>query len=46
MLTFQYTARNPATGQRVKATVEAENEQSAAKLIHKEATIDRLTPTT
>lgn len=33
MLTYQYTARNPATGQQVKALVEAESEGSAAKLI-------------
>jgi len=36
MLTFDYVARDPATGQKIKATVQAENEQSAAKLIHKE----------
>lgn len=34
MLTFQYTARDPATGQKVKAEVQAENEQAAAKLLH------------
>jgi len=33
MLSYQYTARNPATGQQVKATVEAESEAAAAKLI-------------
>lgn len=36
MLTFEYTARDPATGQKVKAQVQAENEQAAAKLIKKE----------
>ena len=36
MLTFQYTARNTQTGQRVKAEVQAQNEQEAAKLIRKE----------
>ena len=35
MLTYNYVARDPATGQRVKAEVQAENEQSAARLIHK-----------
>lgn len=39
MLTFNYVARDPATGQRVKADVQAENEQSAAKLIHKEGLV-------
>ncbi|HEY1835618.1 MAG TPA: type II secretion system F family protein [Candidatus Saccharimonadales bacterium] len=39
MLTYNYTARDPATGQRVKADVQAENEQSAAKLIHKEGLV-------
>lgn len=34
MLMFEYTARNSATGQKVKAEVEAESEQAAAKLIH------------
>lgn len=33
MLTFNYTALNSATGQRVKAQIEAENEKSAAKLL-------------
>jgi len=36
MLSFRYTARDPATGQYVKSNVEAENEQAAAKLIRKE----------
>jgi type IV pilus assembly protein PilC len=39
MLTYHYTARDPATGQRVKADVQAENEQSAAKLIHQEGLV-------
>jgi type IV pilus assembly protein PilC len=30
---FEYTARNSATGEKVKAEVEAENEQAASKLI-------------
>lgn len=34
MLTYKYTARNPATGQKVSAEVQADNEQNAAKLIH------------
>lgn len=33
MLSYQYIARNPATGQQVKAMVEAESEASAAKLV-------------
>lgn len=33
MLTYQYTAKNPSTGQTVKATVEADSEPAAAKLI-------------
>jgi len=36
MLSFRYTARDPATGQYIKSNVEAENEQAAAKLIRKE----------
>ena len=33
MLTFNYEARNPGTGQKVKAVVQADSEQAAAKLI-------------
>ncbi|HSX47430.1 MAG TPA: type II secretion system F family protein, partial [Patescibacteria group bacterium] len=33
MLTYNYKAKNPKTGQKVKAQVQADNEQSAAKLI-------------
>lgn len=33
MLTYKYTARDSATGEKIKAEVQAENEQSAAKLI-------------
>jgi type IV pilus assembly protein PilC len=36
MLKYQYVARNISTGERIKANVEAENEQEAAKLIIKE----------
>lgn len=36
MLTFTYTARDPATGNKVKAQVQADNEAAAAKLIQKE----------
>ncbi|HEU4966208.1 MAG TPA: type II secretion system F family protein [Candidatus Saccharimonadales bacterium] len=39
MLTFDYTARDPASGQRVKATVEADSEQSAAKLIRSQGLV-------
>lgn len=33
MLSYKYSARDPATGQKVQAEVEAENQQTAAKLI-------------
>jgi type IV pilus assembly protein PilC len=33
MLNYSYTARNPKTGQKVKALVQADNEQAASKLI-------------
>jgi type IV pilus assembly protein PilC len=33
MLTFQYTARNPQTGEKVSSEVDADSEQAAAKLI-------------
>jgi type IV pilus assembly protein PilC len=36
MLTFTYTARDPATGNKIKAQVQADNEAAAAKLIQKE----------
>ena len=36
MLTFSYEARNPTTGQKVKAQVQADTEQAAAKLIRKQ----------
>ena len=36
MLTFVYTARDPATGKKVSAQVQADNEAAAAKLIQKE----------
>jgi type IV pilus assembly protein PilC len=36
MLSFRYTARDPNTGQYIKAEVQAEDEQSASKLIRKE----------
>lgn len=36
MLTFDYTARDPATGNKVKAQVQADNEAAAAKLIKAE----------
>lgn len=36
MLTYTYTARDSATGQKVKAEVQAESEQAAARLIQKE----------
>lgn len=39
MLSFKYTARDPNTGQYVKATVEAETEAAAAQLIRKEGMV-------
>jgi type IV pilus assembly protein PilC len=36
MLTYHYTARNAQTGEKISATVQAENEQAAAKLIKQE----------
>ena len=36
MLTFKYEARDPSTGQKIHAEVQAESEQAAAKLISKE----------
>ncbi len=41
MLSFTYEARNAKTGQKVKAQVQADNEQAAAKLIREQG----LTPT-
>lgn len=39
MLTYQYVARNPATGQRIKSDVQAENEKTALRLIRQEGLI-------
>jgi len=39
MLSFRYTARDPATGQYVKAEVQAEDEKAASKLITKEGLV-------
>ena len=36
MLTFVYTAKDPASGQKITAEVEAQNEAAAAKLIKRE----------
>lgn len=36
MLTFEYVARDPKTGEKIKAEVQADSEQAAAKLIHEE----------
>lgn len=36
MLTFEYTARDPASGQKVKSEVQAEDEKSAARLIRQQ----------
>lgn len=39
MLSYTYTAKNPATGQTIKADVQAESEQAAAELIRKEGLV-------
>lgn len=39
MLSFKYTARDPSTGQYIKAEVQAEDERSAAKVIRKEGLV-------
>lgn len=39
MLSFKYTARDPGTGQYIKAEVQAENEQAASKLIRQEGLV-------
>lgn len=39
MLTYHYTARDPSTGQYVKAEVQAEDERAASKLITKEGLV-------
>lgn len=39
MLTYRYTARDPSTGQYVKAEVQAEDERAAGKLITKEGLV-------
>lgn len=36
MLTYQYVARDPATGEKVTSTVEADNEKSATKLLREQ----------
>lgn len=36
MLTFKYTARDPSSGQKIKSQVQADNEQSASKLIREQ----------
>lgn len=36
MLTYQYVARNPITGERIKSDVQAESEQTALKLIREQ----------
>ena len=39
MLTYQYTAREPATGRHVRAEVQADSESSAVKLIQNEGLV-------
>lgn len=39
MLTYQYTARDPSTGQKVSSVVEAESEQAATKLLQSQGLV-------
>jgi type IV pilus assembly protein PilC len=39
MLTYEYVARNPATGERIKSDVQAESEKTALSLIRQEGLI-------
>jgi type IV pilus assembly protein PilC len=39
MLTYHYIARNPSSGEKVKATIQAENELAAAKSLRKEGLV-------
>jgi type IV pilus assembly protein PilC len=39
MLNYKYTARDPATGQKIQAEVQADSEQSAARIIGKEGLV-------
>ena len=39
MLNYKYTARDPATGQKVQADVQADSEQAAAKMISQEGLV-------
>lgn len=39
MLTFSYVARDPASGQKVKAEVQAENEAAANKLVQQQGNL-------
>lgn len=39
MLTFSYEAKDPATGKHIKATIQAESESAAAKLLNKQGYI-------
>lgn len=39
MLTYHYVARNPATGKQVRAEVQADSEQAAARLISQEGLV-------
>lgn len=39
MLSYKYIARNPATGDKIEADVQAESEQAAAKLIRQEGLV-------
>ena len=39
MLNFHYTARDPSTGQYIKAEVQAEDEQAASKAVRKEGLV-------
>jgi hypothetical protein len=36
VLTYKFTARNPATGEKVTSIIQAPNEKAAGKLIHEQ----------
>jgi type IV pilus assembly protein PilC len=39
MLTYNYTARNPSTGEKIKSTLQAENEQEVVKSLRKDGLV-------
>lgn len=39
MITFKYTARDPATGEKIKSIMQADSQQAAAKIIQKQGLV-------